>query len=557
MSAAIHFHPEAYTISGPRLMGRNAAGESFLRGYIRYAQTDEFWLQVTNSAHAKVFGDMLRSAGVNKAVKVVEKHGLGALAEPGALYLPGPGLGEHAWQRSLTIASSGARSWSLCGITHTTASARAMDSIVELLMAPVQPWDALICTSQAVKDNVDRLLSAQGEYLRQRLGAQRMLLPRLPVIPLGIHTSDFQFSDAERAVARQRIGADPQTLVVLYTGRLSFHAKAHPLAMYQALEMAVGQLSPGQKVMLVECGWHANEFIEKAFAEAAQLACPNVKTVFLDGRLAESRNTAWACADVFCSLSDNIQETFGIVPVEAMAAGLPVIVSDWDGYKDTVRHGIDGFRVPTLMPPPGLGTDIAYRHALEIDNYDIYCGHACSLVAVDVREAANSFVQLFRSADLRRKMGDAGRQRAVEVFDWARIIPQYEALWTELGEIRQQNAQPPVPPHLAWPARMDPFAAFAAYPTRQLTLETRLGLSAHDIDALQSRVETLRKLAMVNYAELTTITPDEIAIILNAARHGAELARDLLQDITPQRQAYALRSLAWLVKLGIFVPLDQ
>ena len=556
-TAAIHFHPEAYTISGPKLMGRNAAGESFLRGFVRYSQGEQFWVQVASPEHAKIFAEMASSSGVRKPIKVVDRHTLGALAEPGVLYLPGPGLGEHAWRRSLASANPGMSGWSLCGITHTTASARAMDSIVELLTAPVQPWDALICTSQAVKDNVDRLLSAQGEYLRQRLGAQRMPLPRLPVIPLGIHTSDFQFSDVERAVARQRIGADPQTLVVLYTGRLSFHAKAHPLAMYQALEMAVGELSPGQKVVLVECGWHANEFIEKAFAEAAQLACPNVRTVLLDGRQAESRNAAWACADVFCSLSDNIQETFGIVPIEAMAAGLPVVVSDWDGYKDTVRHGIDGFRVPTLMPPPGLGTDMAYRHALEIDNYDIYCGNTCSLVAVDVRKAANSFVQLFRSADLRRKMGDAGRQRAVEVFDWVRIIPQYEALWTELGEIRQQNVQPPVPPHLAWPARMDPFAAFAAYPTGQLTLETRLGLSAHDIDALLSRVESLRKLAMVNYAQLTTITPEEIAIILNTARHGAELARDLLQHITPQRHAYALRSLAWLVKLGIFVPLDK
>jgi hypothetical protein len=43
---AIYFHPEAYSISGPRLMGRNAAGESFLRGFVRHTsdirpQTEE------------------------------------------------------------------------------------------------------------------------------------------------------------------------------------------------------------------------------------------------------------------------------------------------------------------------------------------------------------------------------------------------------------------------------------------------------------------------------------------------------------------------------------
>jgi alpha-maltose-1-phosphate synthase len=78
----------------------------------------------------------------------------------------------------------------------------------------------------------------------------------------------------------------------------------------------------------VECGWYANDLIAKAYAEAAALACPSVRVVTLDGRKAEDRQTAWAGADVFCSLSDNIQETFGIVPIEAMAAGLPVVVSD-------------------------------------------------------------------------------------------------------------------------------------------------------------------------------------------------------------------------------------
>ena len=47
------------------------------------------------------------------------------------------------------------------------------------------------------------------------------------------------------------------------------------------------------------------------------------------------------------SLSDNFQETFGLTPLEGMASGLPVIVSDWNGYKSTVRNNIDGFKIPT------------------------------------------------------------------------------------------------------------------------------------------------------------------------------------------------------------------
>ena len=40
-----------------------------------------------------------------------------------------------------------------------------MDAIADLLTAPLQQWDALICTSRAVKDNVERLLQAQADYL--------------------------------------------------------------------------------------------------------------------------------------------------------------------------------------------------------------------------------------------------------------------------------------------------------------------------------------------------------------------------------------------------------
>jgi len=550
MTAAIYYHPEAYTTSGPKLMGRNAAGESFLRGFFAHTQATEFWSQVEKTEHAQAFAQAAKGAGRNEPVKAVDKNSLAALAQAGTVYYPGPGIGVHAWHRA-AAAAAGHGDWSLCGITHTTASAGAMDALAELLTAPVQAWDAVICTSSAVKNNVMRLLQAQADYLVQRLGVQRLVLPQLPVIPLGIHTQDFVYTDAQKATARAAVGADAHTRVVLYTGRLSFHAKAHPLAMYQALEQAAQALPAGQKVLLLECGWHANEFIAKAYVNAAQLACPSVRVVTLDGRKAEDRQTAWASADVFCSLSDNIQETFGIVPIEAMAAGLPVVVADWDGYKDTVRDGIDGFRIPTLMPGAGLGSDLAQRHALEIDNYDMYCGHTCSLVAVDVQATAQAFTRLFASPELRQQVGVAGRQRAREVFDWAVIIPQYEALWAQLGELRQGQAPTLKPLPHPWPARMDPFHAFASYPTQTLTPQTVLALVDADAATAFSRVGAYWQLAMVNFAKVVLPTDTEVQAVLQAAESGHQPAGELLSIIPAERQAFVFRSLAWLVKLGV------
>ena len=544
MSAAIYYHPEAYTTSGPKLMGRNAAGESFMRGFLQHSRAERFAVQVMVQAHAQSFADFARSLDRKEPVTVVDKSTLGSLRAHGVVYHPGPALADHARQRSFW----GHEAWSLCGITHTTSSARAMDAVTQLVTAPVHPWDALICTSSAVKKNVEFLLEREADYLRDRLGASRSVLPKLPIIPLGIHTEDFVFGAAERLAARRALSIADDTLVVMFLGRLSFHAKSHPLPMYLALEEAARK--SGKSVTLIECGWHGNESIQRAFDHGAAKLCPSVHTVTLDGRKAEERGKAWAAADVFCSLSDNIQETFGISPIEAMAAGLPVVVSDWDGYKDTVRHGIDGFRVPTIMPRAGLGGDLALRHALEVDTYDMYIGHACSLTAVDVEATTAAFTALFDSEDLRREMGTAGQARSREVYDWAHIIPQYENLWAELNEERKHTIGS-VFTKVSWPARPDPFAAFEAYPTHILTEATKLEATSSDVATLCESVEAMRTLAKVNFAEVVLPAPEEVRLVLARAIAGPSLSVDLVGDIAKERRGHVFRSLSWFLKIGV------
>jgi glycosyltransferase involved in cell wall biosynthesis len=568
MTAAIYYHPEAYTTSGPKLMGRNAAGESFLRGFLTHSQTTEFWAQVQNMDHAKHFAQTVQSFARTEPVKAVDKNSMPALAEVGMVYYPGPGIGEHAFHRALAGAAGVAgkstnphTAWSLCGITHTTSSAGAMDALANLITAPVQPWDAVICTSTAVKNNVERLLQAQVNYLQERLGVSKLSLPLLPVIPLGIHTQDFVFSDLQKSSARQAIGADNKALVVLFMGRLSFHAKAHPLAMYQALQKASQSAKlQGQKVVLVECGWHANEFIDKAYQEAAKLACPDVRVITLDGRKTSDRETAWAGADVFCSLSDNIQETFGIVPIEAMAAGLPVVVSDWDGYKDTVRHEVDGFRIPTTMPAAGLAGDLAYRHALGIDNYDMYCGHTCSLIAVDIEAAALAFEKLFVSKELRESMGAEGRTRAQQVYDWRVIIAQYEGLWAEQQRLRMeaQKASRTVNYDKVnllntalWPARLDPFYAFGSYSTFTFSDNDLIGLVHSDVNLTLSLMNTYSNLKMINYAAYVLPPIDLANKIIMIVSSQPLIVEKLLNQFNTENKQQINRHLYWLIKYGV------
>ncbi len=132
---------------------------------------------------------MVRSIDAAAKAQWIPAGRLDLLASAGTLYLPGPVFREAAMLRL----RAGPAAYSLTGVTHTTASHTAMDAIASVASLPVMPWDALICTSQAVLSTVKVILGAEHEYLAWRYGhAVRPPLPQLPVIPLGVHDERFR-----------------------------------------------------------------------------------------------------------------------------------------------------------------------------------------------------------------------------------------------------------------------------------------------------------------------------------------------------------------------------
>jgi phosphatidylinositol alpha-mannosyltransferase len=97
--------------------------------------------------------------------------------------------------------------------------------------------------------------------------------------------------------------------------------------------------------------------------------------------------------DVFCAPSTG-QESFGIVLLEAMAAGKPLVASDIPGYRFVVNHGVEGL----LVPPK------------------------------DEQGLALSLVRLLSDGELRAKMGAAGRSRAQQ-FSWDKIATRVLAFY--------------------------------------------------------------------------------------------------------------------------------
>ncbi|UVW28240.1 glycosyltransferase family 4 protein [Massilia sp. H6] len=540
-SFALHYLPEAFSIAGQKLMGRQSAGVGLMRAIAQHASAARIGCFAADRTHADAFDAALRAVGYTGEVAWVPQSRPQELAPFGCLYHPGPGIERLSWRR-LEV---GEHRYSLCGIVHTTASHEMMSMVANLLVAPVRSWDAIVCTSRVVRDSVRVLLEAQADYLRTRLGAQRFELPQLPLIALGVHCADFVRDAGRRIEARARLGIGEHDVAFLYLGRVSVHAKSHPQQMFTALERAP---KGGRRVHLIMAGWHASEASETALREAAALLCPSVRLVELDGRLPANQIDAWTAADVFTSLADNVQETFGLTPVEAMAAGLPCVVSDWNGYRDTVRDGVDGYRIPTLMPGPGAGLDLAQRYDDGVDSADMYCGHASQAVALDGAQLAQAYGRLVCDAGLRRTMGEQARLRALADFDWPVVLRRYQALWDELAERRR--ADPIMVPALPAraPDRPDPFKLFASYPTRQLAADSLVELTP---DATLALVNQYRELAINRFATASLPTLEDFGQMFGAIGPRPVEVEELIDTLGPCDRATLLRGLAWLCKMDL------
>jgi phosphatidylinositol alpha 1,6-mannosyltransferase len=140
-----------------------------------------------------------------------------------------------------------------------------------------------------------------------------------------------RFSPSKRSVTvRTTLLArrDPSRLLVLYVGRISREKHLESLR-----EVAA---EPGVALTLIGGGESVPE-IKRAFA--------HTDAHFIDYMYGDTLSDAYASADVF--VFPGPEETFGQVVLEAMASGLPAIVTDRGGPQSLVVEGQTGFIVPT------------------------------------------------------------------------------------------------------------------------------------------------------------------------------------------------------------------
>jgi len=126
MLAAIYYYPEAYTTSGPRLMGRNAACESFLIGFLKHSKGTESWAQEQKAEHGKHFAQTIKAQGRTKVVKMVDKSTLSALKDIATVYYPRLALANMLftgrWWAGWVLQPRTLTRLGVCAILHTTST---------------------------------------------------------------------------------------------------------------------------------------------------------------------------------------------------------------------------------------------------------------------------------------------------------------------------------------------------------------------------------------------------------------------------------------------------
>lgn len=195
---------------------------------------------------------------------------------------------------------------------------------------------------------VDRIVAATIAEVTQLRFLYKAPQNKLVVIPPGVDVSHFYPIPSDEA--KMYVGLKPDDRMILFVGRIE------PLKGVDTLIEAVSclQLKGIHRVHLAIIGGDPSASPQEMSAEMARLQklcddlCVGQTVVFLGKRDQDKLPYYYSAAELLVMPSH--YESFGMVALEAMACGTPVIASEVGGLAYLVRDGETGFTVPDQEP---------------------------------------------------------------------------------------------------------------------------------------------------------------------------------------------------------------
>ncbi len=226
---------------------------------------------------------------------------------------------------------------------------------------------------------------------------------RVRVVHNGIDLQRWYPVDEPEVV--KGFGVDPTRPSVIFVGRIT-RQKGLPY-----LLAAARRLPPEVQLILCAGAPDTPEILAEVQAGVAALQAERSGVIWIDRLLSQpelaallSASTTFVCPSVY--------EPLGIVNLEAMACGLPVVGTATGGIPEVVADGVTGRLVPIRQVDDGTGTPV--------DPEQFIADLAAALTAVVADPAAA------------RIMGIAGRARAEAEFSWGSIAERTRAIYAEL-----------------------------------------------------------------------------------------------------------------------------
>jgi len=271
----------------------------------------------------------------------------------------------------------------------------AMSSWIE--RTAILDADAVIAVSNGTKQDILRVYPVPEE--------------RIHVIYNGIDLHEYQKTSSTTAL--ERLGVDPAVPYVLFVGRITRQKGVTHLV------DAIRYLPPETQVVLCAGAPDTPELAREMRQKVEEARRQNPRILWLDKMVNKTEVIQlYSHARVFCCPS--VYEPFGIINLEAMACGAPVVASATGGILEVVVDNETGFLVPFAQDP-------ATSFPINPDQF--------------ARDLAAKLSALLADPEKCRRFGAAGRKRVEEHFSWTAIAGRTVELYQSLIDAKKIDAK--------------------------------------------------------------------------------------------------------------------
>ncbi len=309
-------------------------------------------------------------------------------------------------QRMLYFRNAYHISFPVIGLIHSIGTQRSCETVREI-SSQITAIDGLICPSSITETTLRKLAARHSPTLLKNAGT---------AMPYGIDTRTFCPSKNRQAL-RAQFNLSKEEVVILHVSRITPFTKMDIFPLIHNFEEIKGQFS--KAVLLIVGEVHVKEYMEhlQNYIEEKKLgAAVRFITQVNHNRMMDY----YQAADIFVSMTDHFGESFGLSVIEAMACGLPVILSDLSGYRERVENGREGFVIPTIGGDPGY--DRIFHTCGIIDFGDF----AIQSIAFDNTSFREALTTLVAHPEKRRQMGGAGRKKIKREYEFSRMTQKYK-----------------------------------------------------------------------------------------------------------------------------------